>query len=122
MYTEAHLEKVRHGLYQPSVYGVHVFLPFLQRCNAEVCFEQIDEIDTGDFKYVGPGHGTYEQVTFIPEAQVVPSMARPKSSRFLILPIRPTIFDQFEMPLTFFFSTRFPLNHPLNHPILLVQH
>ena len=60
-----------------------VFLPFLQRCNAEVCFEQIDEIDTGDFKYVGPGHGTYEQVTFIPEARkraqplVVPSLARP---------------------------------------------
>lgn len=40
---------------------------FLPR--AEVCFEQVDEIDTGDFKYVGAGHGTYEQVTFIPEAQ-----------------------------------------------------
>ena len=33
-----------------------------------MCFEQVDEIDTGDFKYVGAGHGTYEQVTFIPEA------------------------------------------------------
>ena len=37
-----------------------------------MCFEQVDEIDTGDFKYVGAGHGTYEQVTFIPEARKSP--------------------------------------------------
>ncbi|CAE7536121.1 unnamed protein product [Symbiodinium microadriaticum] len=29
---------------------------------ASVCFEQIDEKDTGDFKYVGSGRGDYEQV------------------------------------------------------------
>ncbi|CAE7765028.1 unnamed protein product, partial [Symbiodinium sp. CCMP2456] len=28
---------------------------------AGVCFEQIDEKDTGDFKYVGSGRGDYEQ-------------------------------------------------------------
>lgn len=48
------------------VWRVAIFFVKLPR--AEVCFEQVDEIDTGDFKYVGAGHGTYEQVTFIPEA------------------------------------------------------
>ena len=26
------------------------------------------EQETGDFRYVGPGHGTYEQVTLVPQA------------------------------------------------------
>ena len=30
-----------------------------------VCFEQVAEQETGDFRYVGPGHGTYEQVTLV---------------------------------------------------------
>ena len=67
-----HIWKSAAWITTPSVYWQEILFFHLAVTfccfSAEVCFEQIDEIDTGDFKYVGPGHGTYEQVTFIPEA------------------------------------------------------
>ncbi|CAE7922098.1 unnamed protein product [Symbiodinium necroappetens] len=42
---------------------------------AGVCFEQIDEKDTGDFKYVGSGRGDYEQEHDFPPTVLVATAA-----------------------------------------------
>ncbi|CAJ1337675.1 unnamed protein product [Effrenium voratum] len=38
----------------------------------DVCFEQIDEKDTGSFAYVGAGQGDYEQVAIMPAVELSP--------------------------------------------------